>query len=240
MERIRLEGPSSVELRVGRARKPEACLVFMPGRDCRASRYDWLGALADQGICVGIVDAAPGGGVPITNATQGDLLRAVDQMAIDASRIFAAGHSLGAVTILDALEVGALRYNAVAGAAVLGCSLQPRTLRMTFAHRTEAGPLHRQPGLPLLFLSGDHDRVASPELMEATRRRYAPPTQMVLMRNATHYGWADKPASTDRAAFDAPGDVDLADQRVRTLAYLAAWIRGEAIQPVAGDVIRRD
>lgn len=209
----------------------------MPGKDCRASRYDWLGALADAGICVGIVDAAPTGEAPLARATEADLVRALRYMSREASHLFAAGHSLGAATILDALEAGTLRDNALAGAAVLGCSLQPQTLRMTFAHRSEDLPLHRPAGMPLLFLSGDHDRVAPPELMDKTRRRYAPPTQMVILRGATHYGWADRPAPTDKAAFDAPGDIDLADQRVRTLAYLSSWMRGEALRPIPGDTL---
>lgn len=247
MAKLTMEaGDGAYQLRAWRAARPRSALIVMPGGACRAARYDWLGVLAGKGCSVLIVDAAPGATIP-------QFLAVLETARRAAPRVFATGHSAGAALILDTLDPGAGRASArnvyppefeppdlLSGVAVMGCSLQPKTLNMVLPHRSESRLLARPGDTPLLFVAGDHDQIAPPVLMARTRQRYAPPTALVVLAGGTHYGFAEGADATDNPAFDQPDGADTAGQRARTVAYLADWMEGRPLTMLGGDTVRVD
>ncbi len=243
-------GDGTFRLRAHRAPRAKAALLFMPGGNCRPERYDWLAALNNSGVTVLILDTRPATGpappmVPMANTTQ--LVSAIAIARKHAPVVYASGHSAGAALILESLDPPANTRavyppgyeppQGLAGVAVMGCSLQTRALNIVMAYRSETRLLTRPGDMPLLFLSGDHDAIAPPSPMEKTCARYAAPTAMIVLKGATHYGFAEGVDPGDNAAFNAPG-ADTTTQKQRTAAYIAAWIAGGPLVPQPGDQLR--
>jgi pimeloyl-ACP methyl ester carboxylesterase len=240
----------SFTFRVFRAGRAKAALLVMPGGNCRPERYDWLGVLAASGVTVLIADARPSKGPPppiVPMVSNPQFLAAIAIARRHAPKVYAAGHSAGASLILDALDPpsntravyppGYEPPRGLSGVAVMGCSLQTHTLNIVMAYRSDTRLLARPDDIPLLFLSGDHDAIAPPALMEATLARYAPPTTQVVLTGATHYGYAEGHDASDNPMFDAPGG-DIATQRQRAAAYIGAWIMDKPLVMQDGDLVR--
>ena len=212
-----------------------AALMVMPGGLCRADRYDWLGALAAQGTHVFIVDGVLSRPFVVSEGPSPAILQmraALERIAALRLPIHAIGHSAGAAAILDALDPSsnaAARLPAgftlparLESVMIVGCSLQPATLGMVLPHRSEDRPLTAPEATRLLFLAGEQDAMAPPELVARTCARYSPPAEMIIMPGATHYGWAGPREEGDNPRSDTDTALDTTDQRARTLDYVAA------------------
>lgn len=224
-----------------------AALLVMPGGRCAARRYDWLAPLTAHGIIMCILDGALS--VPVEQDGPSpailQLAAALDVMAAWQVSVHGLGHSAGAAALLDALDPGAnaaakLPHDfalpiALASVTSLGCSLQPRTLDWVLPHRSEDRPLRHPEGTRLLFLTGEEDAVAPSALVGRTCARFTPPAPMIVMRQATHYGWAGPREEGDFAQSDADPALCTTDQRARTLTYLAAFLAGHPVTLATGD-----
>jgi hypothetical protein len=229
------------------AASSRAILLMLPGGRCAARRYAWLGALAEQGISVCVLDGALLAHVE-SDGPSPTILQLSAALAVLSQRslpIHAAGHSAGAAALFDALDPPSNpaarlpREFALplipASVTSLGCSLQPRTLDMVLPHRSEDRPLHRPAETRLLFLAGEEDAIAPPSLVGRTCARFTPAAPMIAMRRATHYGWAGPAEAGDQGHFDVDHTLETNSQRARTVAYLERFITSGTIDPVAGD-----
>jgi pimeloyl-ACP methyl ester carboxylesterase len=215
----------------------DKAFVFFPGANCAAKRYGWLAGLATASVTVYLFDPAPPSPGAATFPKIADVVAALDVVRPRHKLLLGGGHSAGAAAMLDSLDPISAQASPrdhmpadyrppqdVAGVAVMGCTLQPRTLNMVMTYRSEDRPLTRPHDAPLLFLAGDHDLVAPPALIEKTRARFAPPTQLTILAGATHYGWLMGHGDKDHDEFNAPGGVSKETQQAMSLARLAPWI----------------
>lgn len=218
--------------RAGPARGRTA-FVFFPGANCDARRYGWLSAMASARVSVYLLAPAPQ--PRFTLCGTADVLAALDAVRPHHRRLLAGGHSAGAAALLDSLDPasaitprkdqpqGYTPPQDVTGLVVMGCSLQPQMLEMVLPGRSEDQPLSRPNDAPMLFLSGDHDRVATPELMRKTRERFRSPAELVVIAGGGHYGWVEGREPADRLDFDQPGTMAPSEQQRITIATLSTW-----------------
>lgn len=206
-----------------------AVLAMVPGFGCAARRYDWLSALNAHGVTVVIPELADIDGLTGMQA----LFRHLRSYGLP---IYLAGHSAGGSMSLDALESDPARNDRITrpegydppqdvqGVIVMGASLQPQLLTMLLPYRQEDTPLTRPERTRVMFISGTHDTIATPERVNKTIARYAVPSEHVVLQGANHYGFVDGHEPTDNAASGLEGAIDGRLQRQAVLEYLARFI----------------
>lgn len=216
-----------------------AALIVMPGGACRAARYDWLGALANTGVHVAIVDGALSRFSSVSSGPAPAILElaaACAWLARLGVPLHGVGHSAGAAALLDALDppsnpVARLpRDFSLAAPLVsvtsLGCSLQAKALDFDLPHRSETRMLYCPPETRLMFVAGDADAMAPPELVRRTCARYHVAPRSLVLKGATHYGWAGPREEGDNPKSDLDLTLDTSNQRRRTLDILREIING--------------
>jgi hypothetical protein len=144
------------------------------------------------------------------------------------------GHSAGAAAILDALDPPSnpaaclppsfALLAPIETVTALGCTLQPRALHMALPHRSEDQPLDCPLSIRLLFVAGEQDLLATPDLVRQTAVRYRRPASSFVLPNATHYGWAGPREQGDDPRFDGDTALDTSSQRRATLALIQTFV----------------
>ena len=222
-----------------------ASVILVPGGGCEADRYDWLSVLVDKRINLFIA----GGAITSVESTIFDRLNALSSALEGVAElglpITIVGHSAGAALVLDALdptsnkllnELADFKLPVLPNAVViLGCTLQSKVMNMNLRHRYERRELSRPDDVDMLFIAGQMDALATPNLVGKTCERFRNPPDMIVMAAATHYGWAGGPTPSDNPQFDLAGPADVIGQCERTVIYLGAMAVGKPIQPIQDD-----
>lgn len=221
--------PGIGQARYHPAPMPRAVLAVVPGFGCAARRYDWMAGLNRQGVTVVIPELADIGGLIGMQAL-------FDHLRTYGVPIHLAGHSAGGSMILDALEGDPLRNERIArpegytppqdieSVVVMGASLQPQLLTLILPYRQEDTPLTRPSRTRVMFISGTHDTIATPERVDRTIARYGLPSEHVVLQGANHYGFVEGHEPTDNAASGLDGAIDGALQRQAVLEHLERFI----------------
>jgi alpha-beta hydrolase superfamily lysophospholipase len=237
-------------------RAPRAAVVVMPGAQATAERYAWLGeGLAAAGCRVAVAEApevhrttpfSPDHPQPTRLITIDHLVRTlayIGPAAATAVPVIAVGHSLGGTVILEALDADEARRNpqadfadasvpvdGLAGAVILGASLQPDVMGMVVRHRSATAPLTKPAHTALLFLSGECDAMIPPAAMAATARRYGAARHEV-MAGANHLGWMAGRGPFDRPDLDGKATIPPERQRSLTITRIVAFLDEVAVRP---------
>ncbi len=224
---ITIEGIGTARLHTAPAAR--AVLAMVPGFGCAARRYDWLSGLNARGVTVVIPELADIDGLKGMQSLFGHLRSY-------GLPIYLAGHSAGGSLSLDALETDPARNNRltrpegyrppqdIEGVIVMGASLQPQLLTMVLPYRQEDTPLSRPERTRVMFISGTHDTIATPDRVDKTIARYTVPSEHVVLQGANHYGFVEGHEPTDNAASGLEGAIDGHLQRRATLNHLTRFL----------------
>ncbi len=225
-------------------------IVILPGANCDAKRYRWLAEpLAAEGATVLVPDPPqlehPSPTDPATknNAAYVTIDQMIKALAMpwDSDNgegiTFVVGHSLGGSILMEYLDpaqamsdprsgagAGYVPPVTIAGGVVVGATLQADIMGTTIPWRQNDTALAKPPGLPLLFVAGDSDGIATPENVAATVARYKAPTAMVVQNGANHFGWAEGEGELDLKALDGKAALSPADQKAATIRLIAAFL----------------
>jgi len=231
---------------------PRGVVVVLPGAQMTADRYTWLSeGLAADGYAVVIAEAAlewralpaaPDKTFPARYLMIPHALAALDAArarwpAAARANLIAIGHSLGGGIILDMLDpaeaarnpntrapAGFAGVDDIAKAVVLGASLQATGSAFTLPYRSDTRALHRPARTKILMIAGEHDGMATPELMRKTAARYTPPLEVRVIAGANHLGWSAGRGPMDRPDLDKPATITDDEQNRRTLEAIRAFL----------------
>ena len=166
---------------------------------------------------------------------------------------FAIGHSLGGSILLEYFDpaqamadprsgVGAGYKPPVPlhGAVILGASMQADVMGVTIPWRQNDTPLDKPDGLPVLFIAGENDGMATPDKVSATVGRYTAPTAMIVQKGANHFGWTEGEGALDRRDMDGPATLPPEKQKAGTIRLTAAFFSAIADEKpdTIGNVLR--
>lgn len=171
------------------------------------------------------------------------------------SLTFVIGHSLGGSILLEYLDpaqamadprsgVGAGYTPPVEidGGVVLGATLQADVMGTTIPWRQNDSALNKPAKLPILFVAGEADGLASPNKVQSTVGRYQPPTAFVMQKGANHFGWVEGQGELDMTNLDGKADLAPAAQKDGAIRLIAAFFsaiadeRTDALATVLDDV----
>lgn len=231
-------------------RKRPVRVIILPGANCDAVRYRWLAeSLASEGATVLCPDPPilehPSPGDPQVKkeaayVTVDQLVKTLAMPWSDDSNeglTFLIGHSLGGSILLEYLDpseamadprsgVGA-GYKApvkIDGGIIVGGSLQADVMGTSIPWRSNEKPLAKPPGLPLLFVAGEQDRIASPQTVADTVGRYKAPTAIVIQKGANHFGWVSGADERDLTALDNAASLTPDEQKSGLLKLSAVFM----------------
>ncbi|MDX2142539.1 MAG: hypothetical protein SFV19_04230 [Rhodospirillaceae bacterium] len=209
-----------------------------------ADRYTWLSeAAVARGYAAVIVEPAlewltfPAGSsnlVPARYVTLPHALAALDYARAKwpgaRKNIVAVGHSLGAAIVLELLDPQEAKRNPnnrspsdfagvddLAAAIIIGTSLQAKGGSFELPYRSEDRSLHSPASTRLLFIAGENDGMATPQLMGKTAARYARPPRLEVVPGANHLNWSYGRGPMDRPDLDRPATISADQQIARTL-----------------------
>ncbi len=231
-------------------RKRSVRVVILPGANCDAVRYRWLAdSLASEGATVLCPDPplvehpSPADPTVKREAAYVTVDQLVKTLAMPWSDdgedelTFLIGHSLGGSVLLEYLDpaeamadprsgVGAGYKTPVKidGGIVVGSSMQADVMGASIPWRSNDRPLHKPEGLPLLFVAGENDGLATPETVAATVARYAAPTALVVQKGANHFGWADGEDARDLRSLDKSAALKPEEQKSGLLKFAAVFM----------------
>lgn len=227
-------------------------ILILPGANCNARRYRWLAEpLAREGATVFIPDppvlAHPTPDDPTIKRDASYV--SIDQMiktlampwANDSTDdndglTFVIGHSLGGSILMEYLDpaqamadprsgVGAGYKPPVKidGGVVVGATMQADVMGTKIKWRQNDTPLSKPDALPMLFVAGEADGLATPNKVQSTVARYKPPTAFVMQKGANHFGWAEGESDMDLRNLDGKADLDPAVQKDGLLRLIAGF-----------------
>lgn len=173
----------------------------------------------------------------------------------DGGLIFVIGHSLGGSIFMEYLDpaqamadprsgVGA-GYKPpveVHGGVVLGATMQADVMGATIPWRQNDTPLRKPDTLPILFIAGEADGLATPNKVMSTVSRYQAPTAFVMQKGANHFGWVDGHGDKDMVNLDGSATIDPVTQKEGVMRLIAAFFsaiadeRPERLSSVLQDV----
>ncbi len=225
-------------------------VVVLPGANCEAVRYRWLSdALSAEGATVFIPHPPilehpshqnPHEKVEAAYVTVDQLVKTLAMPWTDDGEeglTFLIGHSLGGSILLEYLDpaqamadprsgVGA-EYKppaAIHGGVAVGASLQANVMGTGLPWRSNDSALHKPAKLPLLFVAGEKDEIASPDIVAATVSRYTAPTALVVQKGANHFGWVDGESTREAHALDGAASLKPEAQKSGLLRVAAAFM----------------
>ena len=225
-------------------------VIVLPGANCDAVRYRWLGdSLSAGGATVLIPDPpllehpSPRNPREKTEAAYVTVDQLIKTLAMPWAEdqaeglTFVIGHSLGGSILLEYLDpaqamadprsgVGA-GYKppvAIQGGIVVGASMQADVMGTTIPWRSNDSALHKPAKLPLLFVAGERDGLATPISVAATVRRYTAPTALAVQKGANHFGWADGVGERDLRSLDNAASLAPDEQKSGLLRLVAAFM----------------
>ncbi len=217
------------------SRADPLCCVVLPGAHIDADRYAWLGAgVAAAGFETFIIDPpivyrttpfSPTEPVKTKLVTREQLAGVLTDLEKKAGSVCLIGHSWGGAVILDHVAALGASVGSLAGCAILGTSLQATALGLVIPGRSDTDPLKKPPGLPVLFIAGEHDLMAPPAAMRKTSQRYDNETCLIVQSGGNHLNWASGRGWADRPDLDGLATVAAEQQQAATLSYIVAFCR---------------
>lgn len=243
-------------------------ILILPGANCNARRYRWLAdPLAREGATVFVPDAPvlehPLPNDPTTRREAAYIT--IDQMIKtlampwnneeEGGLTFVIGHSLGGSILMEYLDpaqamadprsgVGAGYKPPVEidGGVVLGATMQADVMGTKIPWRQNDTALSKPDKLPILFIAGETDGLATPNKVQSTVARYQPPTAFVMQKGANHFGWVEGQGELDMTNLDGKAELDPAVQKDGAIRLIAAFFssiaddRPDALASILNDV----
>lgn len=230
--------------------KRAARIVLLPGANCDANRYRWLAEPLSAGGATVLVPDPP----QLEHSSPADpkvkkkaAFVTIDQLIKTLAMpwdddhgdglTFVIGHSLGGSILLEYLDpaqamldprsgVGA-GYGPpvlIHGGVVIGATLQADVMGTIIPWRQNDTVLTKPSGLPLLFLAGEFDGIATPDLVSDTVARYTAPTAKVIQKGCNHFGWTEGQGDLDLRQLDGKALIEEKQQKQQTLRLIAAFL----------------
>lgn len=231
-------------------RKRAVRIVLLPGANCGAKRYRWLAEpLSVEGATVLVPDppqlehpspADPKVKKKAAFVTIDQLIKTLAMPWDDDhgdGLTFVIGHSLGGSILLEYLDpaqamldprsgvgAGYVPPVQIHGGVVIGATLQADVMGTTIPWRQNDTALTKPAGLPLMFMAGEFDGIATPELVSDTVARYTAPTAKVIQKGCNHFGWTEGQGEFDLRQLDGNALIDERQQKQQTLRLVAAFL----------------
>jgi alpha-beta hydrolase superfamily lysophospholipase len=230
-------------------------VVFMQGGNVDANRYAWLQGLAEHGYVIVLPDkypvaAAKLNGQPGTNTntklTTVDVLdHAVKRLPIWATdaaspifgrfdgRVVVAGHSLGGVVAITAVDEAACL---TAAGAIAQCPVpyirDPSIVAMWLIGGhfenpngpPDSSPIHKPPGFPIYLIAGSRDGASTPTEVQTTFRRYGGPKIYYELPGANHFNWTEYLHPEDDLRTDLAATITRPAQQSETIQAVRRFL----------------
>jgi alpha-beta hydrolase superfamily lysophospholipase len=235
-------------------------VVFIQGANVDAGRYAWLGELAQYGYIVVLPDKYPVAAARLNGETgintntklpTVDLLdhavkrlhawAATPQSAVAGrfdGRVVLAGHSLGGVVAITALDPAACL---TPGGAIAACPplyvTHPSIVALWLIGGhfenpygpADVTPIGKPAGLPVYLVAGANDGLSTPAEVQATWRRYAPPKRYYELPGANHFNWTAYLHPEDDLRSEVAADVTPVAQQAATVQAVRRFMDCELV-----------
>lgn len=224
-------------------------IVILPGANCNARRYRWMAEpLSREGATVFVpnppVLAHPTPDDPTVKRDAAYVT--IDQMIKTLAMpwdsdngdglTFVIGHSLGGSILMEYLDPAQAMADPRSGAGagykppvdidggvVIGATMQADVMGTKIPWRQNDTPLQKPDKMPILFVAGEADGIATPNKVQSTVARYKPPTAFVMQKGANHFGWVEGEGEMDLRNLDGQATLDPATQKDGVIRLIAGF-----------------